>query len=138
VTRDNSNFRMMTLRSASLPNNDAAYKYFRHSTQFIKKKSCLVLALHLSTLLNVILNSLCISSPSIMQQIVFSPFHFHLTHVSDLHGHLQVSESVKTATLHQCAFTLVKTTPHATGGNKKQGTNYSCRRTEQRANENKK
>jgi hypothetical protein len=36
-----------------------------------------------------------------MQQIIFT-FHFHLTqHVSALHGHLQVSESVETATLHQ-------------------------------------
>jgi hypothetical protein len=53
-----------------------------------------------------VLYSLCISSPSVMQQIIFS-FHFHLTqHVSALHGHLQVSESVKTATLHQCALKL--------------------------------
>jgi hypothetical protein len=32
-------------------------------------------------------------------------FHFHLTqHVSALDGHLQVSEYVETATLHQCSF----------------------------------
>jgi hypothetical protein len=62
--------------------------------------------LYLSTLLHAILNSLCISSPSVMQQIIFS-FHFHLTqHVSALYGHLQVSESVETATLHQCALKL--------------------------------
>jgi hypothetical protein len=42
-----------------------------------------------------------------MQQIIFFSFHFHLTqHVSALHGHLQVSESVETATLHQCALKL--------------------------------
>jgi hypothetical protein len=34
-------------------------------------------------------------------------FHFHLTQrVSALYGHFQVSESVKTATLHQCALKL--------------------------------
>jgi hypothetical protein len=34
--------------------------------------------------------------------------HFHLTqHVSALHGHLQVSESVETATLHQCALDYI-------------------------------
>jgi hypothetical protein len=34
-------------------------------------------------------------------------FHFHSTqHVSALYGYLQVSESVETATLHQCALKL--------------------------------
>jgi hypothetical protein len=54
-----------------------------------------------------VLNSLCISSPSVMQQIIFFTSHFHLTqHVSALYGHLQVSDTVETATLHQCELIL--------------------------------
>jgi hypothetical protein len=69
-------------------------------------KKAPVTFLYLSILLHAIFNSLCISSPSVMQQIIFS-FHFHSTqHVSALCGHLQVFESVETAILHQCALKL--------------------------------
>jgi hypothetical protein len=49
-----------------------------------------------------------------MQQIIIIFFfNFHLTqHVSALNGHLQVSETVETATMHQCALNHTRYSPY--------------------------
>jgi hypothetical protein len=54
-----------------------------------------------------------------MQQIIFFPsLSLKTQYVSALDGHLQVSQYAKVTS------SLVKTTPHATGGKSKQGANY--------------
>jgi hypothetical protein len=63
--------------------------------------------LYLSILLHIVY---VYQSPLVMQQIIFPPpLSLKTQHVSTLDGHLQVSQYVETATLHQCSSVAVST-----------------------------